>query len=297
MKNVLRSVRAVVLASSMLVSFVSVIALGSSNAGADTPVPAFYLAIGGSASLGIQPTISYPKGQRTDDGYADYFVADEASKGVAFALHEIGCSGETTETMLHGGDRCYTTPDTQLNEAIAFLKSHDDEDGVVTIDLGFNDLLPCLHAPSPNPKCVERQMNVVRSQLTEIVGLLKDVAGPNVKFIGLGHYDPFLANELIASHHSNLAKWSLHVVRHLDQVLSTVYASYGIPIADVGDAFKIDSTTPVTIAGLGTVPENVAQVCLLTWMCQSPPLGPNIHPNAAGYQTIATAIEEQFTPW
>jgi hypothetical protein len=87
------------------------------------------------------------------------------------------------------------------------------------------------------------------------------------------------------------------MVRHLDETLTSVYRSFGIPIADVGGAFKIDSTEPVALSGSGTVPENLAEVCLLTWMCQPPPLGPNIHPNDAGYQTIATAIEDELTPW
>ena len=77
---------------------------------------------------------------------------------------------------------------------------------------------------------------------------------------------------------------------------TSVYSSFGIPIADVGGAFRIDSTAPV-LSGNRTEPENVAEVCLLTWMCQPPPLGPNIHPNDAGYQTIAAAIEEVLTPW
>jgi lysophospholipase L1-like esterase len=297
MKKLLGGARAVMIASTALALGVAMGSIGSSAAGADTSVSAFYLAIGGSGSLGVQPTASYPKGERTDEGYADYLVAQEAAKGVTLELHEIGCSGETTNSMLHGGDHCYSPPDTQLNEAISFLQAHQDEDGLVTIDLGFNDLLPCVRHWSKSSKCVDQKLSTVRDQLTETIGLLKDVAGPNVKFIGVGHYDPYLADELNDSKFADRAGWSLHMVRHLDEVLAAVYQSFDIPIADVGDAFRIDSTEPVALAGTGTVPENVAEVCLLTWMCQPPPLGPNIHPNDAGYQTIATAIEDQLTPW
>jgi lysophospholipase L1-like esterase len=296
MKQFLGGARAVLIASTVLVLGVASASFGSSAAGADTSVSAFYLAIGGSGSLGVQPTAGYPKGQRTDEGYADYLVADEAGIGVTLDLHQIGCSGETTNSMLHGGDHCYTLPDTQLNEAISFLQNHQSEHGLVTIDLGFNDLLPCFHHHSKSSTCEGKELSKVRSQLTEIVGLLKDVAGPDVEFVGVGHYDPYLADSLRGRDGANLAASSLHMVRHLDEVLSSVYHSFGISTADVGGAFKIDSTAPVALAGNRTEPENVAEVCLLTWMCQPPPLGPNIHPNDAGYQTIATAIEDVLTP-
>ena len=85
-----------------------------------------------------------PRGQRTDSGYTDDVVIAEASLGVSLDLHEIGCPGETTGTMINGGDTCYSPPDSQLNEAVAFLQSHHDERGIVTIDLGFNDVRTCL---------------------------------------------------------------------------------------------------------------------------------------------------------
>lgn len=297
MKSALRRIRVVLLGAAVLVSCLALGSANSSSAGADTSVSAFYLDIGGSGSLGVQPTLGYPKGQRTGDGYADYLVAQEAAKGVTLDLHEIGCSGETTDTMLLGGDKCYSPPDSQLDEAISFLQTHHDENGLVTIDLGFNDLLLCPHDWTVQQSCVNRQLSHVRVQLTEIIGQLMAAAGPNVKFVGVGHYDPFLADAFNDSRHSNVAKGSLNVVHHLNGVLRAVYESFEIPMADVGEAFRIDSTEPVAVAGLGTVPENVAEVCLLTWMCQPTPLGPNIHPNDAGYEAIATVIAGELAPW
>jgi hypothetical protein len=46
---------------------------------------------------------------------------------------------------------------------------------------------------------------------------------------------------------------------------------------------------------LATMPVNVAVVCRLTWMCASPPRGPNEHANDAGYRVIAGAFWRAIT--
>jgi lysophospholipase L1-like esterase len=40
------------------------------------------------------------------------------------------------------------------------------------------------------------------------------------------------------------------------------------------------------------VPTDVARTCELTFMCNGPPLGHNVHPDDAGYRAIASAIAE-----
>jgi hypothetical protein len=62
-----------------------------------------------------------------------------------------------------------------------------------------------------------------------------------------------------------------------------------LKIADVAAAF--DTYTPFTstrtLAGHGTVPLAVAQICKFTWMCAPAPRGPNIHATATGHQKLA----------
>ena len=208
-RNVLfRNVSAFVCAVTLLGSFTSF----SSVAMASTLSPVFYLAIGGSESVGVQPTASDPKGSRTDEGYANDVVANEASLGVTLDLHEIGCPGETTTTMIYGGDTCYTPPDSQLNEAIAFLKSHQGESGLVTIDLGFNNVKTCLAHLSTLTTCLNQQTMVVSNQLTIIVNALTAVAGPKVTFVGLNHDDPYLADSLIGGDGPRISNASLSMV-------------------------------------------------------------------------------------
>ena len=61
-------------------------------------------------------------------------------------------------------------------------------------------------------------------------------------------------------------------------------------MADVAASFDTADSETTTLAGAGTVPEDVARVCALTWMCAPPPFGPNPHPNDAGYRAISQAI-------
>lgn len=271
--------------------------VGSSPAGADTNSP-FYLALGGSASVGYQPTISNPKGAPTAQGYANDIVSFEASRGLAVQLTQLGCPGETTTSMLYGGDHCYPSGDTQLAEAIAFLQANHDDQGLVTIDLGFNNIRRCLMGESVHEACVESALDSVRADLPTIVTYLKNAAGPKVSFVGVGHYDPYLADALSGPSGQALALASTGVIARLNDALSNVYRNAGIPMADVASAFEEGGVVHQRTDGSSAVASNATYACELTWMCQAAPYGPNLHPNAAGYATIASAIESQLhTPW
>jgi hypothetical protein len=284
--------------STLLVAFVASGLGASSRAGAD-PVPAyFYLDVGASESLGFQPTPDTPHGVPTDEGYANDLVAYEAGRGIDLELTQVGCPGETTTTMLNGDDHCYGGVDTQLAAAMTFLSDHQDEQGIVTIDLGFNNVRRCLHREVDDDACVDKQLSDVRAELPLIVQSLKSVAGPGVTFVGLGHYDPYLAFELRSGPAVDFAHHSERVMDELNGILQYVYSSTGVAMADVDDYFDGKDRSPVTLAGVGTVPNNVAQICDLTWMCASAPYGPDFHPDDEGYSTITEAIKAVLpAPW
>ena len=248
--------------------------------------------------MGVQPTLVDPRGQATATGYANDLVTYEATRGVSLALTQLGCPGETTTTMLLGGDHCYAAGETQLHEAMSFLLAHNTQAGVVTIDLGFNNLRLCLEQQTVDPSCVNHELSQIEQQLPMMIEVLKSAAGPDVSFVGLGHYNPFLADSLQGRVGKLISANSNHEVGRLNATLQGVYARASVSVAMVGGAFKSRDVGLVQVAGVGIVPENVANACALTWMCQPAPMGPNIHPNDAGYVAIATAIEGVLkAPW
>jgi len=257
----------------------------------------FYLDIGASASLGFQPTgIPKHNGHRTDTGYANDLVALENAKGVSLDLVQIGCPGETAQSMLDKGDACYTLPERQLLRATQFLQANAGEAGVVTIDLGFNDVRDCLLSVPINETCANEGLALVRQDMAPVLKDLEAAAGPNVHFIGLEYGDPFLGHYLSSAAGELAATESLQVMTALNAALAAAYTSANVTVANVPGAFKSDDVTPVSLKGVGEVPTNVAEACTLTWYCTGYPYGPDDHPNNAGYKVIAQSIAAVFPP-
>jgi len=271
---------------------ITVLASVGATAGATTlkTPEAFYLDIGASISVGVQPTTATPIGQPTLHGYANDLVALAAAKGITLQLTELGCPGETLTTMITGADGCYHGTDSQLSDAVAFLRAHYHQIGIVTVDLGYNTFRTCFIGDVSITKCAAQKALVVRRQLTGILKTLKAAAGPHVTFIGVGHYDPFLASYLSGPRGRSRAATSLPAFNLLNQSLRDTYANFAIPMANIAGAFSANASARVRVPGLGPLPENVARICTLTWMCHRAPYGPNIHPNDSGYHLMAMAI-------
>lgn len=265
-----------------------------SSASSASTISGFYLDLGASVSVGVQPTAQHPSGHRTRHGFSNDLVAYEASRGISLSLTELGCPGETVATMVNGQDGCYHAGDSQLADAITFLDAHHNQTGLVTIDLGFNTVVPCLRSTVIDPNCVQQSLALIGPQLTSILTVLKAAAGPNVTFVGLSFADPYVASVANGVTGQIHARASVQAIGQLDQILATVYQSQGIPMANVARVFHLHSTSSGS-GGSGTG-GSVATVCHLTWMCASAPYGPNIHPNTAGYDAISDAIVAVLPP-
>jgi lysophospholipase L1-like esterase len=254
------------------------------------PVPAsYYLALGDSLSRGVQPD---PAGTsvETAEGYPDLVYARIAPDHPGLRLVQLGCPGETTTTMIHGGI-CRYPGGSQLAAADAFLRAHRRHVLLVTIDLGADDVETCGSQPglASLASCVG-QVPGAAARLATILASLR-AAGPRVRIVGMSYYLPDLAEWRNGMLGRAVAWGSERLAVGYNDLLEHAYSQAGVKVANIFGAFDTtDFGNPVSVPGVGSVPRNVARICEWTWECASAPRGPNQHANRAGYDVIATAI-------
>ena len=196
------------------------------------------------------------------EGYVSRFHRVVSGRdGESFGLRNFGISGETSGTLIRGG---------QLDEAIAFIEANDV--AYVTIDIGANDLLGHLGSDDcseslSTPACQQRltpALDAYRVNLERILGALRDAAGADTPILLLATYNPFslglggLALET-ASNDATI---------QLNGVASEVAAAFDVKVADGFTPMR--GTAAATTGMLGTPPD--------------------IHPNGSGYDVLAQAL-------
>ncbi len=261
----------------------------------------FYVSLGTSLSVGIQPDASGAN-QLTDDGYADqlfdiikplFDIIEPETRELQ--LLKLGCPGETTTTMMDGGI-CTYPEGSQLAAAVAFLNAQKDKIELITIDMGANDLLEagCLVGTAIDFDCINDVSMQISIDLPVILSALRDAADPGTPIVAMNYYNPFLAFWLIGIEGQVLAIESASAVSILNNDMGLTYAAFEIPVADVASAFQSDDFVTLVPLPLpppnDVVPVNVSVICLLTYMCEPDPVGPNIHANPSGYGVIAATF-------
>jgi lysophospholipase L1-like esterase len=275
------------------------VALFAGAAGLGTPAqaastdPHYYLALGGSDSVGFQPTAALPQGERTDEGYANDLVELERARWGDLNLVQLGCPGETTLAMLDGGDRCHPAA-SQLALALSFLHQHPST-VLVTVDVGFNDMVHCMGHHEVDGACVDLALENVRVQLPQILQALRSAGGPTLHIVGVGHYDPYLSAYLGGPDGEAFAAQSVDVISRLNDALRSAYSAAGIPMAAIAGAFDVGRDDRAALPDGELVPLDVARTCALTWACVRGPVGYNKHPNTEGYRVISEAISDLVT--
>lgn len=268
--------------------------------------PSYYLSLGDSLAQGIQPV---PAGRDvpTRHGYADQLAARLRGALPQLRLVKLGCSGETTSTMIHGGI-CRYPAGSQLAEAARFLRSHRGRTALITIDIGANDPNSCVLSGGLSSllPCVVARMPQIDRNLSTILATLRSAAGPRVLIVGMTYYVPELGLWHRGRTGRRIAVLTGAVAAGANQMLVTSYRRYGARVADVFAAFRSSDfgirngrartgTEPGRAGRAGSVPPNVAMICSLTWMCARAPRGPNEHPDDAGYGVIARAFWRAIT--
>jgi len=243
--------------------------------------PTYYLALGDSLAQGVQWS---PTGDiLTTQGYADDLFAQFSKSIPGLTLEKLGCPGETTTSMIHGGI-CPNYP-SQLEAAVSFLQTH--QVAFVTLDIGANDVDSCVNSTTIDTACVQAGLTSVGSNLPWILRELRSAAGPHTPIFAMNYYDPFLAAWALGGNGPTLALQTLEAATEFNLLLEAIYTAFGVHVADVAQAFKTYNFLPVPGED---VPVNVFLVLSWTWMTAPPPFGPDIHPNAAGYAAIAAAF-------
>ena len=263
------------------VAFCALIA-GLARPAVAAPAPSYYLALGDSLAQGVQPSRTGVLVE-TNQGYVDDLFGLYRLGHPGLKLAKLGCSGETTRTMLLGGDCAYPTG-SQLAQAVQFLQTH--RVALITLTIGGDDILHCISTAGIDQACLVNGVTNVGTDLPQILGTLR-AAAPGVPIVAMNYYDPFLAAWVLSPTGPVLALQSQQATLALNALLQSLYDGFGVPVADVASAFRL---TDFNNAPPFQVPVNVLIAFSWTWMGAPPPIGPDIHPNAFGYAVIAGAF-------
>jgi lysophospholipase L1-like esterase len=252
--------------------------------------PAYYLALGDSLSRGVQPDAAGASVE-TAQGYPNLVFARLSPGDPALRLVQLGCPGETTQTMTRGGI-CRYPGGSQLAAAVAFLRAHPGHVRLVTLDIGADDLEVCgSQLEVALAASCAGQIPGTIARASAILASLRAAAGPDVRIVGMNYYLPALAQWRTGRLGRVVALASERIAAVLNRELDQVYTKAGDGVADVFGAFSTaDFGDPVAVTGIGSLPRNVARICQWTWECAPAPRGPNQHANPAGYQVIADAV-------
>ena len=263
--------------------------LATADGAADGKDATYYISLGDSLASGYQPDVD----KDTDVAYTDQLYTQLKQRTPGLKHIRLGCTAETTESLLKGGKCDYPNAKSQLDAALKAMAQHHGKVAYVTLSVGANDIL--LNCVSPagtlDGACLNSRSQTMATNLAQIAGALRKAGAKDTQFVGSTYYNPFLAAWLLGAAGQQAAKESAPLLEAANTGISQVYKSTGFKVADLPGTFSSnDFTTQVNVPGAGEVPANVAKICQLTWACTKK----DPHPNAEGHKVIAGAFAAEL---
>ncbi len=259
--------------TSVIVAVLVLLTISATPAGADTEHASsqYYLALGDSLAFGYQPNRDFTH------GYVQQLYATLHAQQPRLLLQNLGCPGETSTTLVTGGICRYPGGASQLDTAIAFLRAHPGKVRLITLDIGGNDVNPCVTPGGIDRACFNQGLLHIAINMSVAVARLR-AAAPRAELVGMTYYDTVLAAWLTGPAGPALAQQSLLFIHQLNGLISVILRFARARVADVAKAFATDDMTLVN-----GVPLDVLRICQWTWMC----VQRDIHANTIGYGVIA----------
>jgi lysophospholipase L1-like esterase len=266
---------------------IAVFAFGSASAKDAHSGSSDYLVLGDSVAFGFIEQAGYEYYYPSNFvGYADY-----ASLKLSLSPANASCPGETTSSFISltgpdNGCRAYrrqfplhsayqSARSTQLAFATNFLQRNPDT-GLVTIDLGANDLFLLEQECNGDPTCIEngapQVFAMVEANMRTILGALRATGFGGVIVIA-NYYSLDYSNQ-----------FETELTAGLNQAITAPASAYGAVVADVFSAFEAAASNSFA-AG------NTCVAGLLN--ASNPPTSPpscDVHPSQSGHKLIAQVI-------
>ncbi|MGU3293062.1 SGNH/GDSL hydrolase family protein [Williamsia sp. M5A3_1d] len=255
-----------------------------------SPTATYYVSLGDSLAAGYQPNTKTDEPVSYTDRIYDALKASDPN-----LVHvRLGCSGETTATMIDGGRCTYAGASSQLDQATRFLTANRARVRFVTLDIGANDLYRCLNGSVttgssalgiPDVGCIGGALQTVGTNLSTIDGRLRAAGGPGPRYVGMNYYTPPLRQWIDSAQGKVFAQATAAADNIFSNTIRLANAANGFATADVLNAFSNnDAVSQVAVDGFGPLPKNVARICQWTWGCTQ---YKDIHANPTGHRVIA----------
>ncbi|MFC8957490.1 GDSL-type esterase/lipase family protein [Streptomyces sp. NPDC057101] len=245
----------------------------------------YYISLGDSLATGYQPGWE----GESDVAYPDQLFKKLKQREPGLQHLRLGCTGETTDSLVNGGKCDYPNAKSQLDAALKAMAEHRGKISYVTLNIGANDINQCVEATGAlDELCLGTTTQSIAKNLAQMTSALRQAGAEGTRYAGATYYNPFLASWLLGEMGQQVAKDSASLIGAGNKIISQGYAAAGFKVANVDGAFSSDDFGNLVDApGHGKVPANVATICQLTWQCSKR----DPHPNAEGHRVIAGAFE------